>query len=111
MKQVLPLWYLPSRTGYGQKRRNGWLAGAGWSGLPGNLRRGRRLIYSRFFQSQRAVWQKILANGWAFYAAVLLIVLALLKRLSPINYFFKTHRLLCIVALAAGSACRRAARL
>ena len=47
-------------------------------------------------QSQRGLAQAL--GGWAFYAAVALIVLALVKQF-PYRYFFKTHRLLAVVYL------------
>lgn len=49
-----------------------------------------------WFHSQRALAEGI--GEWAFYVAVLLILLALLKRF-PYRYFFKTHRLLALVYL------------
>src|SRR5690606_14706424 len=49
-----------------------------------------------WFHSQRGLAEDI--GEWAFYAAVVLIVLALLKRF-PYRYFFKTHRLLALVYL------------
>ena len=51
----------------------------------------------RFFRSQRGLAESI--GEWAFYAVVVLLVLALLKRF-PYRYFFKTHRLLAVVYLA-----------
>jgi predicted ferric reductase len=51
----------------------------------------------RFFRSQRGLAESI--GEWAFYALVLLVVLALLKRF-PYRYFFKTHRVLALVYLA-----------
>lgn len=50
----------------------------------------------RFLQSQRGAAET--AGEWAFYAAVVLIVLALVKRF-PYRYFFNTHRLLAVVYL------------
>ena len=50
----------------------------------------------RFFQQQRGLAETI--GEWAFYAAVVLIVLALAKRF-PYRLFFKTHRLLAVVYL------------
>jgi predicted ferric reductase len=49
----------------------------------------------QFFQSQRHFAEEI--GEWAFYAMVLLIALALIKRF-PYRYFFKTHRLLAIAS-------------
>lgn len=50
-----------------------------------------------FLQSQRGLAEGI--GEWAFYAAVLLIVLALVKRF-PYKRFFQTHKLLAVVYLA-----------
>ena len=58
--------------------------------------RDRMREYHRYFQSQRGLAETL--GEWAFYAAVVLIVLALLKHF-PYRYFFKTHRLLAIVYL------------
>ena len=50
-----------------------------------------------FLQSQRGLAEGI--GEWAFYAAVLLIVLALVKRF-PYRRFFQTHKLLAVAYLA-----------
>lgn len=50
----------------------------------------------RFFQSQRGLAEQL--GEWAFYAAVVLILLALVKRF-PYHLFFKVHRLLAITYL------------
>ncbi len=50
----------------------------------------------KYFLEQRGLAEGI--GEWAFYAVVLLIVLALVKRF-PYRYFFKTHRLLALVYL------------
>lgn len=74
-----------------------WLVG--WGLLERPVRGPRTepaLALLRFFQDQRGFAEEI--GEWAFYAAVVLIVLALLKRF-PYRYFFKTHRLLAIVYL------------
>ena len=75
-----------------------WLSGLGWIERP--ARHGspaeQTSAVLQFFQSQRE-----LAGGlgeWAFYGAVVLIVLALVKRF-PYRLFFRTHRLLAIVYL------------
>ncbi len=49
-----------------------------------------------FFQLQRGLAESI--GEWAFYAVVILISLALIKKF-PYKHFFKTHRLLPIVYL------------
>jgi predicted ferric reductase len=51
----------------------------------------------QFFQQMRGPAEHI-AGEWGFYAAVVLIALALVKRF-PYRQFFKTHRLLAIVYL------------
>ena len=74
-----------------------WLVGWGWLERPARQPAPEQTVdIFRFFQSQRGLAENI--GEWAFYAAVLLIVLALLKRF-PYRYFFKTHRLLAIVYL------------
>ncbi|MFV9474191.1 ferric reductase-like transmembrane domain-containing protein [Advenella sp. RU8] len=49
-----------------------------------------------FFQEQRGLAESI--GEWAFYAVVILLSLALIKKF-PYKHFFKTHRLLPIVYL------------
>jgi predicted ferric reductase len=49
-----------------------------------------------FFMSQRGLWEVI--GEWAFYAAVVLLALALIKRF-PYKYFVSTHKLISIVYL------------
>lgn len=74
-----------------------WMVGWGWLERP--VRRPpveQTDAVLRFFQSQRGLAEEI--GEWAFYAAVVLIVLALLKRF-PYRHFFKTHRLLAVVYL------------
>lgn len=74
-----------------------WMVGWGW------LERPVRKVATEepsgivaLLRSQRGLAEEL--GEWAFYAAVLLIVLALLKRF-PYRWFFKTHRLLAIVYL------------
>lgn len=55
------------------------------------------LALFRFFREQRGLAEQV--GEWAFYIAVVLIVLALIKRF-PYRHFFKTHRILAIVYLA-----------
>ena len=77
---------------------SGWLRDLGWLGP--RVRRPaveETVALLNYFQSQRGFAKDI--GEWAFYGAVLLIVLALLKRF-PYRYFFKTHRLLAIAYLA-----------
>lgn len=74
-----------------------WAVGWGWLVKPA---RGPRLEQHdpvlHFLQQQRGLAETI--GEWAFYAAVVLIVLALVKRF-PYRLFFKTHRLLAVVYL------------
>ncbi|WP_188259219.1 ferredoxin reductase family protein [Azospirillum tabaci] len=74
-----------------------WAVGWGWLTRP---QRGPRAIpenpLEQSFQSLRGTAEWL--GEWAFYAAVLLIALALFKRL-PYRLFFKTHRLLAIANL------------
>lgn len=74
-----------------------WAVGWGWLTRPA---RGPRPEQTdpvlQFFQQQRGLAETI--GEWAFYAAVVLIVLALVKRF-PYRLFFKTHRLLAVVYL------------
>ena len=74
-----------------------WAVGWGWLVKPA---RGPRVEEAdpilRFFQQQRGLAETI--GEWAFYAAVVLIVLALVKRF-PYRLFFKTHRVLAVVYL------------
>lgn len=51
----------------------------------------------QFFMNQRHLAESI--GEWAFYAALALMVLALVKRF-PYRWFFKTHRLLAVAYLA-----------
>ena len=75
-----------------------WAVGWGWLIRPG---RGPRPVPENpvelLFQGLRGTAEGV--GEWAFYAAVLLIALALLKRF-PYRLFFKTHRLLAIAYLA-----------
>jgi predicted ferric reductase len=75
-----------------------WLVGLGWLVRPA---RGPRPVIDdpvqRFLAGQRGLAESI--GEWAFYAAVALMLLALLKWF-PYRYFFKTHRLLALAYLA-----------
>lgn len=76
-----------------------WLVG--W-GLLQKPQRGPRPVFpdgsiEQFLQSQRGLAESI--GEWAFYAALILMCLALLKRF-PYKAFFQTHRLLAIAYLA-----------
>ena len=74
-----------------------WAVGWGWLERP---QRGPRPVpdnlIEQAFQSVRGLAEDM--GEWAFYAAALLIVLALLKRF-PYRLFFKTHRLLAVAYL------------
>lgn len=74
-----------------------WAVGLGWLERP--ARRGPRVVaegLQGWLQGQRGLAESL--GEWAFYAAVLLIALALIKRF-PYRYFFKTHRWLALVYL------------
>ncbi|MCC8999574.1 MAG: ferric reductase-like transmembrane domain-containing protein [Candidatus Contendobacter sp.] len=74
-----------------------WMVGWGWLERPVRAPASEQpLALFRFFQSQRGLAEDV--GEWAFYAAVVLIVLALVKRF-PYRYFFKTHRLLAVAYL------------
>ncbi|OQW89032.1 MAG: ferric reductase [Rhodoferax ferrireducens] len=51
----------------------------------------------QFFMGQKGIAESL--GEWAFYAAAVLMVLALVKRF-PYKYFLKTHRLLAVAYLA-----------
>ncbi|MCW3147438.1 ferric reductase-like transmembrane domain-containing protein [Stutzerimonas stutzeri] len=74
-----------------------WLVGYGWLEKP--ARRGARQVHEGllgWLQGKRGFAEDI--GEWAFYAAALLIVLALIKRF-PYRWFFKTHRWLALAYL------------
>lgn len=75
-----------------------WAVGLGWIERP--ARRGAATEQTsailQFFQSQRGLAEGL--GEWAFYAAALLMILALVKYF-PYRYFFKTHRLLALAYL------------
>ncbi len=76
-----------------------WAVGWGWLARPA---RGPRPVLPEGSLQQWLVTQRGLAEGvgeWAFYAAVLLMTLALLKRF-PYRHFFKTHHLIAVAYLA-----------
>jgi predicted ferric reductase len=74
-----------------------WAVGYGWLARP---TRGERPVFGNpveaFLAAQRGSAESL--GEWAFYAAVILIVLALV-RYFPYHYFYKTHRLLAVVYL------------
>lgn len=76
-----------------------WAVGWGWLARP---ERGPRPVLPEGSVQQWLSTQRGLAESvgeWAFYAAVLLMVLALVKRF-PYRYFFKTHHLIAVAYLA-----------
>jgi predicted ferric reductase len=74
-----------------------WMVAWGWIVRPPRGPHAEEdLAFFRFLHAQRGLAEGI--GEWAFYAAVLLIALALWKRF-PYRHFFTTHRLLAIVYL------------
>lgn len=74
-----------------------WMVGWGWLVKPeggGQMRRG---AIEGWLHGQRGIAESV--GEWAFYLAVLLIVLALIKRF-PYHWFLKTHRLFPLAYLA-----------
>ncbi|UCV05178.1 ferric reductase-like transmembrane domain-containing protein [Dechloromonas denitrificans] len=77
-----------------------WLVQLGWLTRPGG--RGPRPVLPEGSLQQIFLEQRGLAEGigeWAFYGAVLLMVLALVKRF-PYKRFFQTHKILAVAYLA-----------
>lgn len=74
-----------------------WAVGWGWLERPA---RGARAAIENpveaWFSSQRGLAESL--GEWAFYAAVVLIALALIRRF-PYRLFYKTHRLLAVAYL------------
>ena len=75
-----------------------WAVGWGWLARPV---RGPKPVLAegsieQWFMSQRGLAEGI--GEWAFYAAAVLMVLALVKRF-PYRHFFKTHHLLAVAYL------------
>ncbi len=74
-----------------------WAVGAGWLERP--VRGARKVPDNAFAQYLGSLRDPAEGLGeWAFYAAVLLLVLALIRRF-PYRLFFKTHRLLAVAFL------------
>lgn len=85
---------LSAGNGRGQEKKWGWLEHQ----ICGE-QAGSDNGVAVFFHNQHCFAET--AGEWAFYAVVVLIMLALLKRI-PYHWFLKTHRLLAICYLALG---------
>lgn len=76
-----------------------WMVGWGWLEKP--VRKsgeGQTLgVVESFFRSQRGFAESV--GEWAFYGAIVLIILALIKYF-PYHWFVKTHKLIAIAYLA-----------
>lgn len=73
-----------------------WAVGWGWLTPPEKGAAALQQPLEAFFHSQRGTAESL--GEWAFYAAAILIVLALIKRI-PYRLFHQTHRLLAITYL------------
>lgn len=75
-----------------------WMVGWGWLEKPVRGPRGTETLgfIEDLFRSQRGFAESV--GEWAFYAAVALILLALIKRF-PYHLFIKTHQLISIAYL------------
>ncbi len=74
-----------------------WAVGAGWLAPPERgPQQGPGNPVAALFQTLRGSAEAV--GEWAFYAAVLLIVVALIHRI-PYHVFYKTHRLLAVAYL------------
>ncbi|MCF8471069.1 MAG: ferric reductase-like transmembrane domain-containing protein [Parvibaculum sp.] len=76
-----------------------WMVGWGWLARPLRGHRGEEAagFVEAWLRSQRGFAESV--GEWAFYAAVVLLVLALVKRF-PYHLFTKTHKLMALVYLA-----------
>ncbi|TXH93198.1 MAG: ferric reductase [Rheinheimera sp.] len=75
-----------------------WMVGWGWLERP-ERKQGAGETFSAvegWLRSQRGLAESV--GEWAFYAVVVLIVLALLKRF-PYHWFFKTHKWIAVAYL------------
>ena len=76
-----------------------WMVGWGWLVRPARGQRAQGEVVGpieQFFRSQRDLAESL--GEWAFYAAVVLIALALIKRF-PYRQFVKLHKWLAVVYL------------
>ncbi|MDR0777218.1 MAG: ferric reductase-like transmembrane domain-containing protein [Azonexus sp.] len=75
-----------------------WMVGWGWLEKPAKSGAGETLgIIESWLRSQRGFAESV--GEWAFYAAAVLIVLALIKRF-PYHWFVKTHKWIAVAYLA-----------
>lgn len=75
-----------------------WMVGWGWLVKPVKSGGGETLgVIESWLRSQRGFAESV--GEWAFYAAVVLIVLALIKRF-PYHWFVKTHKWIAVAYLA-----------
>lgn len=76
-----------------------WMVSWGWLEKPERGQRGEQTLglVEGWFRAQRGFAESV--GEWAFYAGVLLIVLALVKRF-PYHLFAKTHKLMALLYLA-----------
>jgi len=76
-----------------------WMVGWGWLEKPARKPRAEESLglIEGWLRSQRGLAESI--GEWAFYAAVALIVLALVKRF-PYHWFLKTHKWLAVAYLS-----------
>ena len=76
-----------------------WMVGWGWLEKPARGPRGEQTLglVEGWFRSQRGLAESV--GEWAFYAGVLLIILALVKRF-PYHLFARTHKLMAVIYLA-----------
>jgi len=75
-----------------------WMVGWGWLAKPERKSHGAQVLSSveQWFRNQRGLAESM--GEWAFYAVVILIALALIKRF-PYRLFRKTHQLIAVAYL------------
>lgn len=75
-----------------------WMVGWGWLEKPARGPRSEEILgfWEGLFRSQRELAETI--GEWTFYAAAILLILALIKRF-PYHWFAKTHQLLAVAYL------------